>query len=478
MFAVVRNTRMIQRCSFEAYCFLPRMSLSTRVFLYTREQQIRLDRYIQKKLDLTYGGVHRACKEVDGDAFYVETVASNYQSLEKEKSYRLQRGDKIYIDQKLMSKRKKAIAQNRRKKKEERVQQTTENQKMMSKILLFENDDMIGINKPNSIASQGGDGIDEHIDKIVNEYMKRYGKRRKSFLLHRLDQYASGAMILGKNVHYARSFNGMMREKRIKKNYIALGQGLPNYLLNEDYNCDLANISHFLSGMIRSDPECHVYDHNILNPKLSLMSDQMRFLFTECQKLQMFEGMPEHKIIDDIAEKRCTLSTIYQILGFALYDRQRQCFFSFNVRQREQKDKMKPYAVQEFLDTNLQDVEAYTLYELEPLTGKKHQLRKHLSSVMETPILGDSLYGYSNLHTRGLFQKVMKYSRDFERQMLRQSIFLHSKEIKVPLQAGKNREIKTSNKLIKRDKLEYVSVSAPNPPEKFDKVLEALGLYQ
>jgi len=90
------------------------------------------------------------------------------------------------------------------------------------------------------------------------------------------------------------------------------------------------------------------------------------------------------------------------------------------------------------------------MYRLIPGTGRKHQLRKHLSLILETPIVGDKLYGYSDLLTRSLFQHTLKYDKSQERQLLDKSILLHSNEISVPLQSGKSREVRSRNKDMKR----------------------------
>ena len=203
-----------------------------------------------------------------------------------------------------MAKRGKSIMANKRKRKMKKLISLKKEDKLMSKIIVYENSDMIAIDKPNGIASQGGTNIDQHIDEMVTNYIRRGGARQKSFLLHRLDQYASGIMILGKNIQYARSFSGLMMENKIKKSYIALGQGLPKYLFNKNLPVDISNPTKFLSGMIRSDLDCTVYDHNMVNPKVSVMSDQMKFLLTECEKLEMFRNKPQYSIIDEIADKK------------------------------------------------------------------------------------------------------------------------------------------------------------------------------
>jgi 23S rRNA pseudouridine955/2504/2580 synthase len=90
---------------------------------------------------------------------------------------------------------------------------------MVKRMIIYENDDFICINKPNGLASQGGDNVSVHVEELLQRYI---GVKSSIFLLHRLDKYCSGVMVLGKNVHYARTFGGLMKEKRIYKTYYAL----------------------------------------------------------------------------------------------------------------------------------------------------------------------------------------------------------------------------------------------------------------
>jgi hypothetical protein len=64
------------------------------------------------------------------------------------------------------------------------------------------------------------------------------------------------------------------------------------------------DVDKFLSGMIRSDSDCIVYEHAMLNPKNSYLSEQMKFLVEECKKLQMFKGKEDYEIVNEIAAKR------------------------------------------------------------------------------------------------------------------------------------------------------------------------------
>ena len=74
----------------------------------------------------------------------------------------------------------------------------------------------------------------------------------------------------------------------------------------------------------------------------------------------------------------------------------------------------------------LQKFENYDLIELEPQTGRKHQIRTHLAHLGH-PVVGDKLYGFKNqLVPQGL-----------KRQ------FLHASFLKIKLPNGKEKEFKS-----------------------------------
>ena len=170
-------------------------------------------------------------------------------------------------------------------------------------MILYEGKEYIVINKPNGVYSQGGDGIENHIEKYLSSYLKTGNFNNKGFLVHRLDQYWSGIMILGKNIQYARTFSSMMVQKSISKSYFALCQGIPSILSPKDIKYNDEDNSRFLSGLIRSDQDCTVHDINMINPNISIMNEHMNYLMKECMKLDMFAGKNESEVIDEIANK-------------------------------------------------------------------------------------------------------------------------------------------------------------------------------
>ncbi|CAL4323023.1 Ribosomal large subunit pseudouridine synthase C [Buchnera aphidicola (Eriosoma lanigerum)] len=92
----------------------------------------------------------------------------------------------------------------------------------LSKIVLFEDDHLLVINKPSGIAVHGGSGIHTGIiekfrlSRPCNKYLE---------LVHRIDKSTSGILIIAKKRSSLHSLHQQLREKKIKKTYTALVHG-------------------------------------------------------------------------------------------------------------------------------------------------------------------------------------------------------------------------------------------------------------
>lgn len=87
------------------------------------------------------------------------------------------------------------------------------------KMIIFENDDLLIINKPAGIAVQLGSKINFAIDVIAKQY---YSEAR---LCHRLDKETSGIVILAKNIKTSRYMLHLFQKKQIQKKYLAIISG-------------------------------------------------------------------------------------------------------------------------------------------------------------------------------------------------------------------------------------------------------------
>lgn len=89
--------------------------------------------------------------------------------------------------------------------------------------ILYEDNYLLIINKPSGIAVHGGSGINFGII----EYLRNVRVLDKFLeLVHRIDRDTSGILIVAKNRASLTSMHQQIREKKIKKEYIALVHGL------------------------------------------------------------------------------------------------------------------------------------------------------------------------------------------------------------------------------------------------------------
>ena len=92
---------------------------------------------------------------------------------------------------------------------------------------LFEDGQVLVLNKPHGLAVQGGSGQKKHLDGMLAA-LEKDGERPK--LVHRLDKDTSGVIILGKTAKATRALTAAFRARDSFKLYWALTVGTPNPL--------------------------------------------------------------------------------------------------------------------------------------------------------------------------------------------------------------------------------------------------------
>ncbi len=88
--------------------------------------------------------------------------------------------------------------------------------------IIYENHEIIIINKRAGLAVQGGEKISHPLDKILPEQTGY-----PVYLVHRLDMETSGLMIVAKSPQSASKWTRLISEKEVIKEYEALCVGLP-----------------------------------------------------------------------------------------------------------------------------------------------------------------------------------------------------------------------------------------------------------
>jgi 23S rRNA pseudouridine955/2504/2580 synthase len=90
---------------------------------------------------------------------------------------------------------------------------------------LFEDDDVLVLNKPAGLAVQGGSGTTRHVDQMLE--VMRDAKGQKPRLVHRLDKETSGCLLVAKTRFAATALTGSFRHRSARKIYWALVAGVP-----------------------------------------------------------------------------------------------------------------------------------------------------------------------------------------------------------------------------------------------------------
>ncbi len=89
--------------------------------------------------------------------------------------------------------------------------------------VLYENEEILVINKPSGVAVQGGPGIAHPLDK---ELPVQVG--HPVYLVHRLDRDTSGLMIVAKSPLAAAKWTKLITGKLVRKEYTAVCAGILN----------------------------------------------------------------------------------------------------------------------------------------------------------------------------------------------------------------------------------------------------------
>ena len=91
--------------------------------------------------------------------------------------------------------------------------------------IIYADDDILAINKPEGLAVQGGSSTTEHLDGVLNGL--KLGKPERPRLAHRLDRDTSGVLLLARSKNSARWLTAAFKVRQTRKLYWALVSGAP-----------------------------------------------------------------------------------------------------------------------------------------------------------------------------------------------------------------------------------------------------------
>jgi 23S rRNA pseudouridine955/2504/2580 synthase len=95
----------------------------------------------------------------------------------------------------------------------------------IERMILFEDEDVVVLNKPFGIAVQGGSGTKRHLDGILAGMVDRFGDRPR--LVHRLDRDTTGVLLVAKHRDAAARLGRTFQTRSAAKTYWALIKGVP-----------------------------------------------------------------------------------------------------------------------------------------------------------------------------------------------------------------------------------------------------------
>jgi 23S rRNA pseudouridine955/2504/2580 synthase len=172
------------------------------------ENDVRLDRLLKRYyLGLNQGVIEKSLRNklirVDG-----KKTASNY---------RLKAGEVVEIAE-VLAKFKEVESKPVAKIDDAKIKQ-------FENSIIYTDPDIIVLNKPAGLATQGGSKIRISVDDYL-DYL-RFGYEHKPKLVHRLDKETSGLLLIARNSFTASSMANKFKDHTINKVYLALVIGVP-----------------------------------------------------------------------------------------------------------------------------------------------------------------------------------------------------------------------------------------------------------
>jgi len=94
--------------------------------------------------------------------------------------------------------------------------------KLVDDMRIFENEEILVVNKPSGLATQGGTGQRTSVDDIL----RAYSPDARFRLTHRIDKETSGLLIIAKTLAMATQLTNAFRDRAAEKTYIAVCDGI------------------------------------------------------------------------------------------------------------------------------------------------------------------------------------------------------------------------------------------------------------
>ena len=100
-----------------------------------------------------------------------------------------------------------------------------EDREFIQNAVIFRDNDVIVLNKPSGLASQGGSKTSRHVDGMLDAL--KFDADERPRLVHRLDRDTSGVLLLARNRKAANALSRSFKSREAEKTYWALVSGVP-----------------------------------------------------------------------------------------------------------------------------------------------------------------------------------------------------------------------------------------------------------
>lgn len=99
---------------------------------------------------------------------------------------------------------------------------TTQDKRDIENMTIFEDKELIVINKPYGLPVQAGSGHSKSIDRMFESNTR---KDEKPKLVHRIDKTTTGLLVLAKTKEMAQNLSNQFKNRKVKKTYWAIVKG-------------------------------------------------------------------------------------------------------------------------------------------------------------------------------------------------------------------------------------------------------------
>ena len=266
-------------------------------------------------------------------------------------------------------------------------------------LIIENNDDFIVLNKSSGISVQGGTKSKKNLIDIFAK--SKIFENSKPFSVHRLDKDTSGVFIMAKNRETAQLLTSLFRLRKIHKTYLAICHGefikykglLKNNLIRFEAKKKIVESAETLFKVL--DKNSKPYSVHRLDKDTSGVFIMAKNRETAQLLTSLFRLRKVHKTY--LAICRGELDKINGTLKNDLprYENKKQII-------------EKAETIFKVIDQN----NTSTLVKMKPITGRKHQLRKHFFMIGHS-ILGDKKYN-SQANIKSINKNLMLHSYEIK----------------------------------------------------------------